>query len=911
VSAPSIVVAGGHSAGHIEPALAVADAARRLEPDVRITALGTVRGLDTRLIPARGYDLELIPPVPLPRQLNPALLRLPANVWAAVRAAEAVLDKVSADVVVGFGGYIALPAYLAARARHIPIVVHEANARAGVANRIGAGLTRHVFTASADVHLRHGTAIGIPLRPAIAGLDRAALRAEARRAFGLDPDLPTLLVTGGSQGAQSINHVMAESANLFSTAGVQVLHIVGPKNSLTPAAADGGPHYISVPFVDRMDLAYAAADFVVCRSGAITCAELSAVGLPAAYVPLPLRGGEQRHNAERVVRAGGALLVDNSDFSRQWIRAVLLPCITDPARLAAMAVAAAGTGSRDADVVLARWALALARDHRSRAGVREGSTPAPISKPHPPAGEAMSSHSPSGSSADRPASSPTSDASADRPFDWAAPGAALVRSAATDVVPPLADLGRVHIMGIAGAGMSGLARILIARGVQVSGCEARESATVAALRAVGATVTIGHSADHIDTADSFVYTTAINPNHPEFVAARASGKPFLRRAAALEAALEDRKTIAIAGTHGKTTTTSLLTVAAQACGLDPSFAIGGNLYESGVNAHLGSGELAIVEADESDGSFLLMHPSAAIITNVEADHLENHGDLEGIFRAFEQFVDRITPGGLLFTSADDPGARRIAEYARGRGLRVLSYGEAADADVVVSDVLERPDGVDFVVGGADLPSTQVGVGALIGRHMAHNAAAALALAAELGMDVATVVARWGDFAGVHRRFERHGEAGGVRVYDDYAHHPTEVAAVLGAARAVVGDGRLIAVFQPGTYSRTQTFATEFAHALALADIACVLDIFPAREEPIPGVTGALIAEQVPLPADQVIYEPSFAAVPARISAVALPGDLVLTMGIGNVYLLCSEILSEILTAADEAATEAAAKPGSS
>jgi UDP-N-acetylmuramate--alanine ligase len=484
---------------------------------------------------------------------------------------------------------------------------------------------------------------------------------------------------------------------------------------------------------------------------------------------------------------------------------------------------------------------------------------------------------------------PVRDAAGGRPDDWAAPGAALVRSAATDVVPPLAQLGRVHIMGIAGAGMSGLARILIERGVPVSGCEARDSITVAGLRAIGADVTIGHSVEHLDSADTFVYTTAISPKHPEFVAARDSGKPFLRRAAALAAALEDKRCVAISGTHGKTTTTSLLTVGAQACGVDPSFAIGGNLYETGKNAHLGTGDLAIVEADESDGSFLLSRPAAAIVTNVEADHLENHGDLEGIFRAFELFVDRVAPDGLLLVCADDPGAMRVGDYARSNGRRVATYGTNAVADLRVADVATYPDAVEFTIEGAGLALRRVRVGSLIGRHMALNAAAALGMAAELGLDVDAVAAAWASFGGVHRRFESHGEGGGVRVFDDYAHHPTEIAASLTAARTATGDGRLIAVFQPGTYSRTQTFAREFADALALADVAVLMDVFPAREEPIPGVTGATIADLVDLPPGQVIYEPSYTATPARIAAVARPGDLVVTMGIGNVYLLCDDI----------------------
>jgi UDP-N-acetylmuramate--alanine ligase len=448
-------------------------------------------------------------------------------------------------------------------------------------------------------------------------------------------------------------------------------------------------------------------------------------------------------------------------------------------------------------------------------------------------------------------------------------------------------------MGIAGSGMSALARILLERGIAVSGCEARDSNTVTGLRALGATVHIGHSPSHLDGADTFVFTTAINPRHEEFVAARNSGKLVLRRAAALAAALEGRRTIAVAGTHGKTSATSLLVVAAQACGADPSFAIGGNLYETGKNAHLGTGELAVVEADESDGSFLLTRPWAAVVTNVEADHLENHGDLAGIFRAFEMFVDRVEPDGTLFAGADDPGARRVAEYARSTGRRVITYGRSADADIRVNDVHTRADAVEFTVSGALIGIRAVRVSALIGEHMALNATAALALAAHLGLDLDTAINSWSGFAGVHRRFESHGEGGGVRIFDDYAHHPTEIAASLTAAReALGGTGRLIAVFQPGTYSRTQTFAREFADALAIADIAIVMDIFPAREEPIPGVTGATISELIDLPSDQVIYEPHYEAVPDRIAQVARSGDLVVTMGIGNVYLLCPLIREE-------------------
>lgn len=372
-SQPRVVVAGGGTAGHIEPALNFADALRRLAPDAEVTALGTEKGLDTTLIPARGYPLELVPPVPLPRRLNRDLLGTPGRVRAAVAVAEEVLRRVRAEAVVGFGGYVAVPAYLAGRRLGIPLVVHEANAKAGLANRSAARMTRHVFTASPRARLPHATVIGIPLRPAITNLDRAASRAEARAAFGLQPDAPTLLVFGGSQGARSINYAAAHAAAGLRAAGVQVLHVAGPKNIDDVAAAlgtqpDNGPPYVTVPYVDGMAQAYAAADFALCRCGAMTCAELAAVGLPAAFVPYPVGNGEQRFNAEPIVAAGGGLLVDDADLNAQWILDNVVPRVTDPQVLATMSAAASHAGARDADVVLARHVLNVVREYRHLRG---------------------------------------------------------------------------------------------------------------------------------------------------------------------------------------------------------------------------------------------------------------------------------------------------------------------------------------------------------------------------------------------------------------------------------------------------------------------------------------------------------------------------------------------------------------
>lgn len=362
-----VVLAGGGTAGHIEPALALADALRRGDSSVEVTCLGTERGLETRLVPQRGYELALIPPVPLPRTLTPRLLAVPGRLRGAINAAAAVLDRTRADVLVGFGGYVATPGYLAARKRRVPIIVHEANPRAGLANRLGARFTDHVAVSHPDSPLPHATFVGIPLRREIATLDRLEAGDKARSYFGLLPDMPTLLIFGGSQGARSLNRAAVGAAPAFRQAGIQVLHLVGPKNTEEPEPAPaGGPQYVTIPYCDRMDLAYAAADMAMCRAGAMTCAELAAVGLPAAYVPLPHGNGEQRLNAEPIVSAGGGLLVEDADLTPDWIVQNLLPALADPAKVARMSEAASGMGRRDADVALARMVHDVVQGARTR-----------------------------------------------------------------------------------------------------------------------------------------------------------------------------------------------------------------------------------------------------------------------------------------------------------------------------------------------------------------------------------------------------------------------------------------------------------------------------------------------------------------------------------------------------------------
>ncbi len=384
-----VVLAGGGSAGHIEPALALADALRQADSSIQVTCLGTQRGLETRLVPLRGYELELIPAVPLPRSVTPQLLTVPGRLAGAVHGVGTILDRVGADVLVGFGGYVATPAYLAARRHKVPIVVHEANPIPGIANRLGAHLTTHVFTGHPDTKLRNGKYLGLPIRREIAELDRFALGDKARAHFGLRPDLPVLLVTGGSQGAVSLNRALAGAVSAIRNAGVQVLHVTGPKHVNEIQAPPGAVPYVAVPFVDRMDLAYAAADFALCRAGAMTCAELTAVGLPAAYVPLPHGNGEQRLNALPIVQRGGGLLVDDAELTAEWIKASLLPVLTNIDQVAGMSEAAAAMGRKDADRWLAKAVIdvvAAETANRVAQGVQEPAasrppTPRPTAAP--------------------------------------------------------------------------------------------------------------------------------------------------------------------------------------------------------------------------------------------------------------------------------------------------------------------------------------------------------------------------------------------------------------------------------------------------------------------------------------------------------------------------------------------------
>ncbi|WP_059011355.1 UDP-N-acetylmuramate--L-alanine ligase [Streptomyces specialis] len=460
----------------------------------------------------------------------------------------------------------------------------------------------------------------------------------------------------------------------------------------------------------------------------------------------------------------------------------------------------------------------------------------------------------------------------------------------TPAIPPAME--QPHFIGIGGAGMSGIAKILARRGARVAGSDARDSETAAALRALGVTVSIGHDAAHLAPgATCVVVSSAIRQDNPELAEAARRGIPAVHRSEALAGLMAGRRAIAVAGTHGKTTTTSMLAVALTALGLGPSYAIGGDLDAPGSNAEHGEGELFVAEADESDRSFHRYRPEVAIILNVELDHHANYASMDEIHESFATFADRIVPGGTLVVNADQEGARELTARLAGRAdPRIVTYGESPDADVRVIDVRQArlTSEVTVVLGGEELT---FGV-SVPGRHYAHNAVAALAAGVAAGVPAPELARALGTYTGVRRRLQLKGEARGVQIIDSYAHHPTEMAADLDAIRGG-GDGRVFVVFQPHLFSRTRELAAEMGEALAAADGCVVLDIYPAREDPIPGVTSALIVDAARAHGADVRAGYGKDAVPDVVAGMAGPGDVVLTMGAGDVTELGPKILARL------------------
>jgi len=460
-----------------------------------------------------------------------------------------------------------------------------------------------------------------------------------------------------------------------------------------------------------------------------------------------------------------------------------------------------------------------------------------------------------------------------------------------ETILPAEQLGTVHFVGIGGAGLSAIARLMLARGIRVTGSDGVDSPTLDSLRAAGATVYVGHEPEHVRGADTLVVSTAVRAENPEIVEAQRLGLRLYPRSAGLASVMAGRRVLAVAGTHGKTTTTSLLTVALQAADADPTYAVGGELSATGVNAGQGSTDLFVAEADESDGAFLVYKPYAAIVTNVEADHLDQWGSEEAYRDAFGQFVGRVDPAGLVVACVDDDGAAALRYVATSLGRRFVGVGTSEMADVRAIDIELEGTTSSFTVLDRDgVAVRELGRVTLQipGRHYVLDALAALTVGLRLGYPFELLKAGLESFTGTRRRMERKGEVAGVRVYDSYAHHPAEIAGDLEAARAVAGEGRVVVAFQPHLVSRTRIFGREMGRALGAADEVVVLDVYLAREDPDPEVTGAMVADAVPHEHKRHVATTDDAAY--ALVEIARPGDLVLTLGAGSVTEVGPKVL---------------------
>ncbi|MFE9652184.1 UDP-N-acetylmuramate--L-alanine ligase [Micromonospora sp. NPDC006431] len=470
------------------------------------------------------------------------------------------------------------------------------------------------------------------------------------------------------------------------------------------------------------------------------------------------------------------------------------------------------------------------------------------------------------------------------------------------------DLGRIHLIGVGGVGMSGLARLFLTRGLPVSGSELREWPSLAGLRALGGTIHMSHEAANLDGVDTVVYSSAIPQDHLEMVEARRRGLRVLHRSEALAAAMTGRRTVAVAGTHGKTTTTSMVTMVLQQAGTDPSFVIGGEISEVGSGAHHGTGEYFVVEADESDRSFLIYRPYVSIITNIEADHLNTYGDLANLEATFADFARLTDPEGFIITCADDPGGRRLAETLRAEGRRVWTYGESPDADLRLSGMASSAQGVRYLaeIDGRSLGEIRL---PMPGRHMGLNTASAVLAAYLLELPIEAAEAALGVFPGVRRRFERKGVADDVLVYDEYAYHPTSMTLALQTLREVAGEGRLIVVFQPYRLYRTRDLQAEIAAALGIADELVLLEVFGPGELRQPGEGSVALLAAVPLPADRKVFVEAWDDVPVEVARRARPGDVVVTMGAPPISLMGDQLLDALLARTGVASDAAAIGTG--
>ena len=819
------------------PALAVA-AELRAE-GARVVFVGGERA-EAELVPKAGYELRTIAAEGLSRTNPLRAARAALKAAAAVATADRILGELRPDAVLGGGGYVAGPVGLAAVRRRIPLVLTEADSHLGLANRMLARFAARVclaFPIEGRTDERYRVT-GRPIPPPVT--DRAAARAR----FGLADGERCVLVFGGSLGARTINEAAIRA---FPGPEPRVLHAAGRRDVDALRARVPGPHYELHDYLEPFGEALAAADLCVARAGG-SIFEIAAHGRPAILVPYPHAAADhQAGNARWMADAGAAVVIADAELTPERLAREVAALLGDEPRLAAMAEASAR-------LARPRAARDIAGELRRAAGRRSDEA------------EDHADHDRRDDDERRGQGGPGAGA-VGRHGDYNAGAVPRLRGfvAADHGGGPWAGR-RLHLIGIGGAGMSGYARVAAQLGARVSGSDRSPAGPVAAsLRELGVDVRAGHAAENVPPGDDVevVYSSAVPPDNPERVGARERGLREHPRADLLRELSGLKRTIAVAGTHGKTTTTSMVAHALLACGLEPAYLIGGALRTTGLNADWGTGEWLVAEADESDRSMLALDAEVVVVTNVELDHHATFGSLAELRAAFAELLAK-PPQAVLWQREDVVSLRGRRPYV-GFDVPTAVLGEG---------------GASFAWRGLDVRLSVPGL------HNARNAAAALEACRLAGADPRQAAAALLSFAGAGRRFEALGSTpAGARVVDDYAHHPTEVAATIAAARTL-GPRRLVAVFQPHLYSRTQLLAREFGTALAAADMPVVLDVYPAREraEDFPGVSGRLVAEAVAdaAPGREVLWMPGFDDAERVLRARLDEGDLCLVLGAGDV-----------------------------
>jgi UDP-N-acetylmuramate--alanine ligase len=818
---PTVVIAAGGTAGHVVPALAVADELR--DRGARVVWAGTRGRAEAELVPGAGYEIEYFALSGIDRR-NPLRASAAAvRAAGAVPAARAFLRRVGADVVLGGGGYVAGPVGLAAALSRVPLVLTEADSRLGLANRLLARWARRVCLAFPLDRQRGEKFLvtGRPVQRAVLAADRT--RARAR--FEIGEDERCLLVFGGSLGARSLNLAAVEA--FAGLANLSVLHVSGRRDFDQVAAAlreRGQPSgYRLLEYIETLADPLAAADLVLARAGG-SIAEIAAAGKPAVLVPYPHASADhQTSNARWMADAGAATVIADQELEPDRLRSVVEELFADRTRLDEMARASGQLARPDAAARVAD--------------------------------EVMIAAGGPASAEERP---------------WAG--------------------RRLHFVGIGGAGMSGLALVANELGAEVSGCDRAESPYMDELRAVGIEPQIGHDPEHAVAGVELVASTAVGDDEPELARARDRGVTVLRRGPLLAEIAALRRVIAVGGAHGKTTTTAMVTAALEGCGLDPGYLVGAELRARGggrtANARWSGGEWIVVEADESDRSFLALAPEIAVVTSVELDHHTTYASRLDLEHSFAAFLDRLPEDGVAVLW-------EAAGISAPPGRRAVTYGIVPGVTLGARAVERRGTGVRFEllregepVGPVELP--------VPGEHNVLNALAALGAAEAAGCRLEEAAQALAGFQPAARRFEAVGRRDGALVFDDYAHHPTEVEATLRAARALE-PARLIAAFQPHLFSRTLHLHRQFGRALALADVVVVLDVYPARERPegkLAGVTGKLVADSA---ADEaggrsVWWLPHIEDAEKMLARHLHEGDLLVTLGAGDVDRLARALV---------------------